>query len=170
MLSCQSDGPAEGMGGCTGVGGITSGWGGGGVGKAPSKFSSRISMHFSQPAGPIKSCLRYRKHLEVSAAPKRKYSEWHTKMGRGHDHQIPHIKTKHYSQWHRTQRGGRVGTRPWWLALLACGGACWFLTLESSAMTSRASVLLQASALPQGGRGGRWVPQHTYLKMIPMTH
>ena len=33
--------------------------------------------------------------------------------------------------------GGGVGTRPWWLALLACGGAYWPLTLEPSAMTSR---------------------------------
>ena len=33
--------------------------------------------------------------------------------------------------------GGGVGTRPWWLALLACGGAYWPLALEPSAMTSR---------------------------------
>ena len=33
--------------------------------------------------------------------------------------------------------GGGVGTRPWWLALLACGGAFWPLALEPSAMTSR---------------------------------
>ena len=33
--------------------------------------------------------------------------------------------------------GGGVGTRPWWLALFACGGANWPLTLEPSAMTSR---------------------------------
>ena len=33
--------------------------------------------------------------------------------------------------------GGEVGTRPWWLALLACGGAYWPLALEPSAMTSR---------------------------------
>ena len=33
--------------------------------------------------------------------------------------------------------GGGFGTRPWWLALLACGGACWPLALEPSAMTSR---------------------------------
>ena len=26
-----------------------------------------------------------------------------------------------------------------------------------------------AAGLPGGGGGGRWVPQHTYLKMIPMT-
>ena len=32
--------------------------------------------------------------------------------------------------------GGGVGTRPWWLALLACGGAYWPLTFEPSAMTS----------------------------------
>ena len=34
-------------------------------------------------------------------------------------------------------RGGGVGTRPWWLALLACGGAYWPLAPEPSAMTSR---------------------------------
>ena len=34
------------------------------------------------------------------------------------------------------QRGGS-GTRPWWLALLACGGAYWPLAFEPSAMTSR---------------------------------
>ena len=33
--------------------------------------------------------------------------------------------------------GGGVGTRPWWLALVACGGAYWPLALEPSAMTSR---------------------------------
>ena len=33
--------------------------------------------------------------------------------------------------------GGGVGTRPWWLALLACGGAYWPLALEPSAMTTR---------------------------------
>ena len=33
--------------------------------------------------------------------------------------------------------GGGVGTRPWWLALLACGSAYWPLALEPSAMTSR---------------------------------
>ena len=33
--------------------------------------------------------------------------------------------------------GGGVGTRPWWLALLACGGAYWPVALEPSAMTSR---------------------------------
>ena len=33
--------------------------------------------------------------------------------------------------------GGGVGTEPWCLALLACGGAYWPLALEPSAMTSR---------------------------------
>ena len=33
--------------------------------------------------------------------------------------------------------GGGVGTRPWWLALIACGGAYWPLACEPSAMTSR---------------------------------
>ena len=28
------------------------------------------------------------------------------------------------------QGGGGVGTRPWWLALLACGGAYWPLAFE----------------------------------------
>ena len=32
--------------------------------------------------------------------------------------------------------GGGFGTRPWWLALLACGGAYWPLAFEPSAMTS----------------------------------
>ena len=32
---------------------------------------------------------------------------------------------------------GGVGTRPWWLALLARGGAYWPLAREPSAMTSR---------------------------------
>ena len=40
------------------------------------------------------------------------------------------------SGWGMTQSGGGVGTRPWWLALLACGGAYWPLALEPSAMTS----------------------------------
>ena len=41
-------------------------------------------------------------------------------------------------------RGGGAGTRPWWLALYACGGAYWPLAFELSAMTSR----------PPGGGGG----------------
>ena len=36
-----------------------------------------------------------------------------------------------------TRGGGGVGTRPWWLALLACGGAYWPLAFEPSATTSR---------------------------------
>ena len=36
----------------------------------------------------------------------------------------------------RDGRGG-FGTRPWWLALLACGGAYWPLAFEPSAVTSR---------------------------------
>ena len=35
-----------------------------------------------------------------------------------------------------TPQGGS-GTRPWWLALLACGGAYWPLALEPSAKRSR---------------------------------
>ena len=44
------------------------------------------------------------------------------------------------SQWLKgglCPKGGGGGTRPWWLALLACGGAYWPLALEPSAMTSR---------------------------------
>ena len=35
------------------------------------------------------------------------------------------------------QGGGGAGTMPWWLALLACGGAYGPLAFEPSAMTSR---------------------------------
>ena len=45
-----------------------------------------------------------------------------------------------WSVWSRhpsPEGGGVLGTRPWWLALLACGGAYWPLALEPSAMTSR---------------------------------
>ena len=47
-----------------------------------------------------------------------------------------------------TGGGGGDGTRPWGLALLACGGAYWPLTLEPSAMTI-------------GGGGGMaaWAPK-----------
>ena len=38
--------------------------------------------------------------------------------------------------WIQLVGGGGVGTRPWWLALLTCGGAYWPLALEPSAMTS----------------------------------
>ena len=41
------------------------------------------------------------------------------------------------SPFHPPRGGGGVGTRPWWLALLACGGAYWPVTLEPSAVTSR---------------------------------
>ena len=30
-------------------------------------------------------------------------------------------------------------------------------------------ILVVSRRAPRGGGGGRWVPQHTYLKMIPMT-
>ena len=46
--------------------------------------------------------------------------------------------------------GGRVGTKPWWLALLACGGAYWPLALEPSADDKQASALLRASTCPGG--------------------
>ena len=36
-----------------------------------------------------------------------------------------------------TGGGGGIGTRPWWLALLARGSAYWPLAFEPSAMTSR---------------------------------
>ena len=68
-------------------------------------------------------------------------------------------------------RGGGVGTKPWWLALLACGGAYWPLTCEPSAMPSRhphcrghlpawgggesrMHLLPTASSLEEGGGGG----------------
>ena len=60
--------------------------------------------------------------------------------------------------------GGGVGTRPWWLALLACGGADWPLALEPSAMTSRhpyycghppAWVGIQNATSAHGGGGVR---------------
>ena len=43
---------------------------------------------------------------------------------------------------------GGFGTRPWWLALSACGGAYWPLAFEPSAMTSR----------PLGGGSGQPPP------------
>ena len=66
------------------------------------------------------------------------------------------------------QGGGGVGTRPWWLALLACGGAYWPLAFEPSAMTSRhphcrghppswvgiQNATSAHSVLPGGGGGG----------------
>ena len=48
--------------------------------------------------------------------------------------------------------GGGVGTRPGWLALLACGGAYWPLGFEPSAMTSR---------LGFGGGGAKGVHSNT---------
>ena len=47
--------------------------------------------------------------------------------------------------------GGGVGTRPWWLPLLACGGAYWPLALEPSAMTSRHPYFAAGIHLPGGG-------------------
>ena len=52
--------------------------------------------------------------------------------------------------------GGGVGTRPWWLALLACGGAYWPLAFEDkqASVLVRASALLRASTCPWGGNAG----------------
>ena len=36
--------------------------------------------------------------------------------------------------WGVKRGGGGVCTKPWWLALLACGGAYWPLAFEPSAM------------------------------------
>ena len=47
--------------------------------------------------------------------------------------------------------GGGVGTRPWGLARLACGGAYWPLAFCHD---RQAPALLRASALPWGGEGG----------------
>ena len=44
---------------------------------------------------------------------------------------------------------GGVGTRPWWSALLACGGAYWPLAFEPSAMT----------------RGGGWGGGHQQIRV-----
>ena len=51
----------------------------------------------------------------------------------------PPAQSRHrdYEGMPRTEREGGFGTRPWWLALLPCGGAYWPLALEPSAMTRR---------------------------------
>ena len=51
-------------------------------------------------------------------------------------------------------RGGGVGTRPWWLALLACGGAYWPLAFEPSAMTSGHPYYCGHPHCRGGGGGG----------------
>ena len=56
---------------------------------------------------------------------------------------------------------GRFGTRPWWLALLACGGAYWPLALEPSAMTSRRPYYCGHPRPPAGGGGSR-------MQLLPM--
>ena len=61
----------------------------------------------------------------------------------------------------RRGRGGGVGTRPWWLALLACGGAYWPLALEPSAMTSGHPYYCghpHCRGHPHCLGGGRWMP------------
>ena len=65
---------------------------------------------------------------------------------------------------------GGFGTRPWWLALVACGGAYWPLAFEPSAMTSRASaVVLRASALPRASPclGGGGDPECNFCPWRP---
>ena len=47
-----------------------------------------------------------------------------------------HVTEQSGTRGNKEKRGGG-GTRPWWLALLACGGAYWPLAYEPSAMTSR---------------------------------
>ena len=60
--------------------------------------------------------------------------------------------------WRAPFGGGGVGTRPWGLALLACGRAYWPLALEPSAMTSRRPYCCghpyYCGHPPAGGRGG----------------
>ena len=56
-----------------------------------------------------------------------------------------------HRQSERRGGGGGVGTRPWWLALLACGGAYWPLALEPSAMTSRHPYYCGHPHCPWGG-------------------
>ena len=43
--------------------------------------------------------------------------------------------------WGGGVQGGGVGTRPWWLALLACGGAYWPLAFEPSAIGTPPQVV-----------------------------
>ena len=57
---------------------------------------------------------------------------------------------------HGARGGGGFGTRPWWLALLACGGAYWPLALEPSAMTSRPPHCRGHPPAWAGGGGGVW--------------
>ena len=68
-----------------------------------------------------------------------------------HKHQHPHVKSGPLppSLERGGGGGGGVGTRPWWLALLACGGAYWPLAFEPSAMTSRHPYYCR-----WGGEGG----------------
>ena len=63
---------------------------------------------------------------------------------------------------HGTGGGGGVGTRPWWLALLACGGAYWPLPFEPSAMTSR-HLYYSGHLRCHGGGGGVGFSQKVWI-------
>ena len=57
--------------------------------------------------------------------------------------------------------GGGVGTRPWWLALLACGGAYRPLALGPSAMTSTTAGIRTAAGIHLPGGASR-------MQLLPM--
>ena len=58
--------------------------------------------------------------------------------------------------------GGGVGTRPWWLALMPRGGACWPVALEPYAMTSGHPH--DRGDAPIGGGGGNVATAHSSMK------
>ena len=66
--------------------------------------------------------------------------------------------------------GGGGGTRPWRLALLACGGAYWPLALEPSAMTSRHPYYCGHPPAWGGGAGGPLIHQSCLLTSLAYPH
>ena len=82
-------------------------------------------------------------------------TECHPSAGRG--------ISRRFARWPRLGGWG-VGTRPWWLALLACGGAYWPLALEPSAMASRH---LHCRGHPPAWGGGGLQNAHSAHGVLP---
>ena len=101
-------------------------------GKFHGQFETRNS-HGASPEASIFEAPR-RSHVSCGGWPRSHFFFF------SHGVHAPHVSpTVPEGVWGlcpNNNTGGGVGTRPWWLALLACGGAYWPLAFEPFAMTS----------------------------------
>ena len=103
-----------------------------GESRRPSRLDRRAVCR-GRPQGWPQGWPRHRMGSQDQARNRmeRARAVWPLSPKQHEDTLMPNSISSLHSQW-----GGGGGTRPWWLALLACGGAFWPLAFEPSAMTT----------------------------------